>query len=217
MFKQILYTQVRWTRTLVLGLGLLNLLLPVAAWNLSFGGAISGLATPYVRGFEQLGPLAIFFACIAGFALAAMPWNVDAQAKHVYPLALPITWPRYVSYRFAAGALLVGVTGLALLAGLLLVLSMIDLPPIIHAYPGTFFLRYLTAALLAYALSFALQYLGGRRAAAILIGILLTVLIVPTALDLAGLGAVNDAMGRMLFEWPGPFAVFTEPWRLVDV
>lgn len=217
MFRQILYTQVKWTRTLVLGLGLLNLLMPVVVWNLSFSGALSVVATPYVRGFENLGPLAIFFACIAGFALAAMPWNVDAQAKHVYPLALPITWPRYVSYRFAAGALLVAVTGVALLAGTLVVLSMIELPPILHAYPGAFFLRYLTAALLAYGLAFALQYLGGRRAAVILIGILLTALIIPTALDLVGLDAVNRAMWRLLFEWPGPFAVFTEPWRLVDV
>ena len=217
MFKQILYTHVKWTRNVVLGLGLLNLLLPVVVWNLSFAGVLSPMATPYVRGFENLGPLAIFFACIAGFALAALPWNVDAQAKHVYPLALPITWPRYVSYRFAAGALMVVVTGLALLLGTLLVLSMIDLPAILHAYPGAFFLRYLTAALIAYALSFALQYLGGRRAPVILIGILLVVLIIPTALDLAGLASVNQLLARWLFEWPGPFAVFSEPWRLVDV
>ena len=101
--------------------------------------------------------------------------------------------------------------------GLLLVLSMIDLPAILNAYPGAFFLRYCTAALIAYALSFALQYLGGRRAAVILIGILLACLIIPMVLGIAGLGEVNTVLERWLFEWPGPLSVFAEPWRLVDV
>ena len=132
MFRQILITHVRWTRNVVLGAGLLNLLLPVAIWNLSFIGGISPMATPYVRGFENLGPIAIFFACVAGFAIAVLPWTIDAQARHVYPLALPIAWTRYVAYRFTAGALMVLVTGVvALLLSMLyarLMFALIEAP-----------------------------------------------------------------------------------------
>lgn len=218
MLRQILWTHAKWTRSMVLSVALIAFLLPAAVWNLfgSFDGN-AAFARPFIEGFSSAGPFAAFMACLTGFLMAALPWQVDGQAKHVYPLSLPITWPRYVGYRFASGALLLGVPALALLLGCLLALSMVDLPPVVRAYPVAFALRYLVASLLAYGMSFALQYLGGRRAAPILLGLLVGLVALPIVLEVLDLAPLRSWLVRLLVEWPGPFAVFAETWRLVDV
>ncbi len=217
MFAQILWTQTKWTRAMVLGFAALAFLMPVGGWNLMASQAGGTSPEGFIMGFQLVGPLAAFIACLSGFLMAAYPWSLDHAANHVYPLSLPITWPSYVTQRFVAGAILLAIPAVALLVGCLLALSFIALPPVLHAYPVGFALRFFFATLLAYSLSFALQYLGGRRAAPLLLGALIAFLVTGVVLQVLGLEGLQAAIARLFLQWPGPFAIFVEGWRLVDV
>ena len=218
MFAQILYTQWRWTRALVASVAVVTFLAPVLAWRLA-GGNAEGFTNPQavMVGFAFVGPILAFVAITGAFLLAAYPWTVDAQAKHVYPLALPITWPRYVAMRFGAGALTLLIPSVTLWLGGLLVLALIELPPTLRAYPGTLALRFLAGALLAYTLTFALQNLARRKSPIVVLGILLVAVFLVLGMIVMGYGEVISAVADWLTTWPGPLAVFSAEWKLIDV
>lgn len=218
MFVQILRTHWAWTRTLLIGYAVLVFILPTIIWlfaSLALDGAPSALAL--MEGFAAVGPVMSFVAILGAFALAAYPWGVDNETRHVYPLSLPITWTRYVAMRFAAGALLLVVPTVALWLGSAMAVSLVDLPTVLHAYPGMLALRFLLALLLAYAGTFALQYLGGKSAPVAALFVLLAVALPIVVLASLDRERILDAILRMLVEWPGPLAIFAEPWKLIDV
>jgi hypothetical protein len=217
MFTQILYTQWKWTRA---ALGLLIIfcfVIPVALWRLLGPESGSTTAVTLMQAFDQTGAFLSIIALLGGFVLAVMPWTVDAQAKHVYPLSLPLPWPRYVVMRFGAGALTLLLPAFALWLGCLVALAFVDVPATLQTYPGTVAARFLLATLVAYGITFALQYLAGRRAVLFLLVFLLVMLVASTALELFGFDSVNRSAMRVLFEWPGPLSVFTADWSLIDV
>lgn len=217
MFTMILRTHWKWTRLLVGGIALLAFLSPALAWRLS--GIGSRLVTPMqlMDGLVVLGPMLAFLALLGAFVLAVYPWTLDAETKHVYPLALPITWPRYVGMRYLAGAITMLLPALALYIGCLFALSFVELPPLLRAYPGALTVRFLLAALVAYSVTFALQYVAGRRATLVALMVMLGFTLLITGLELAGANGVGNAIGEFLFQWPGPFGVFTQSWVLIDV
>lgn len=216
MFRTILRTHWMWTRTLVAGISLVVFLMPAAAWRL--GGGNSSLTVWSVAdGLQALGPILAFLALLGAFVLAVYPWTIDAETKHVYPLSLPITWPHYVGMRFVAGAMTLVVPAVALYLGGRLAVSMIVLPPLLHSYAGALAVRWLLAAFVAYSVSFALQYLAGRRATVVALLIVLGIVGLFAGLELAGARSVGDAIGRFLFEFPGPLGVFSQRWVLIDV
>lgn len=217
MFAMILRTQWAWTRVLVALLALIAFLTPVFAWRISGGNSRAPGAMQLMQGLVLLGPMLGFLALFDSFVLAVYPWTIDAETKHVYPLSLPITWSRYVGMRYFAGALTLLVPALALYVGSRFAVSMITLPPLLQAYPGTLAFRFLLAALVAYSASFALQYLAGRRATIVALLLVLVPTLIFAAAELAGARGFGDAVGRFLFEWPGPFSVFSQPWVLIDV
>lgn len=217
MFTQILYTQWKWTRAALGLLIIFSFVLPVALWRLLGPESGSSSAVTLMQAFDQTGAFLSIVALLGGFVLAVMPWTVDAQAKHVYPLSLPLPWPRYVVMRFGAGALTLALPAIALWLGCLAALAFIDVPSTLQTYPGTVAARFFLAALVAYGLTFALQYLAGRRAVILLLVFLLVVLVGSSALELFGYQAVNRSIMRALFEWPGPLSVFTADWSLIDV
>lgn len=217
MFTQILYTQWKWTRAALGMFIVFAFVLPVALWRLLGPESGSTTAVTLMQAFDQTGAFLSIIALLGGFVLAVMPWTVDAQAKHVYPLSLPVTWQRYVVMRFGAGALSLVLPTIALWLGCLIALAFVDVPATLQTYPGTVAGRFLLAALVAYGITFALQYLAGRRAVLFLLGILLVMLVGGTALELFGFQAVNRSVIRVLFEWPGPLSVFTADWSLIDV
>jgi hypothetical protein len=217
MFTQILYTQWKWTRAALGMFVVLSFVIPVALWRLNGPDSGSVPAISLMQAFDQTGAFLAVIALLGGFVLAVVPWTVDAQAKHVYPLSLPVPWPRYVVMRFGAGAVSLGLPAIALWLGCLVTLAFVDVPATLHTYPGTVAARFLLASLVAYGITFALQYLAGRRAVLLLLGILVAVLVAGTALELLGLSAVNQSVVRVLFEWPGPLSVFTADWSLIDV
>lgn len=218
MFRQILFTQMRWTRTLVIAMAVLAFLTPAIAWWMG------GMSTVYperpaaiITGFQTVGAMLTLIAGLGAFLVAAYPWMMDAASKHVFPLSLPIRWREYLAMRFGAGVLSLLVPALALYLGSLFALSFVDLPPTLRAYPGTLALRFLAAALIAYSVTFALQYLAGRRATAIILGILVGGLAVYAVFNVLGLAPMMDRFVSGLFEFPGPLAVFASDWTLVDV
>lgn len=217
MFAMILRTHWAWTRLLVTGIALLAFLMPAFVWRLAGGDASSLGAIQLLNGLSGLGPMLAFLALFGSFILAVYPWTLDAETKHVYPLALPISWTRYVGMRYAAGALTLLVPTLALYVGCRFAVSLIVLPPLLQAYPGALAVRFLLAALVAYSASFALQYLAGRRAAIVALVIMLSLAFVLITLELSGAHDTSKAIGSFLFEWPGPFGVFSQSWVLIDV
>jgi hypothetical protein len=223
MFEQILRTNLKWTRVTVATFAVAAFLLPVLAWRFGAPSYVvaAGIDPADARfvmaGFEPVGFFVATIAVLGAFILAAQPWNMDAAARHVYPLSLPVPWRRYVAMRYAAGALTLAVPAAALWVGALLALAMVQMPPTLRAYPGALALRFLFASLLAYSATFALQYVFGRRAALVALVALLAIVTVVFGLELSGNGARIDAIGRFLMEWPGPLSLFGNTWRLVDV
>jgi hypothetical protein len=152
-----------------------------------------------------------------GAVIAATPWVVDAEAKHVYPLSLPIAWRKFVSLRFGIGVLLMLVPTVALYLGARFILLRLDLPEVLNAYPGALALRYFVALTIAYSATFAVQYVFGRRAALVVLLSLLAISAFSVVVAVFGLGARFSWVGPWLFEWPGPLAIFTDHWKLLDV
>lgn len=218
MFAQILRSHWTWTRTALLGFAVITFAMPALLWRLA-GSMISGepSANVLIEAFAELGGMLAVLSIIGAFVFASLPWGVDNETRHVYPLSLPITWMRYVSMRYAAGALLLLVPTVALWLGSMVVVALIEVPAVLTAYPGTLALRFLIASLLAYSATFALQYLSGKRAATVALLILLGVMIPVAALLAFDQEQLLEAIGRALAEWPGPLAIFAEPWRLIDV
>lgn len=217
MFTQILYTQWKWTRS-ALGLFVVfAFTLPLALWRLWGAGNGESNAASLMRSFETIGPMLAVVAVLGGFVLAVMPWTVDAQTKHVYPLSLPITWPHYVSMRFGAGVLSLIIPAIGFWLGCLATIALIEVPATMQTYAGTVAIRFFLAALVTYALVFALQYVAGRRAVLYLLLVILVMTLGGTVLAVIGQGGIATAIARFIFEWPGPLAVFTADWSLIDV
>jgi hypothetical protein len=217
MFAMILRTQWSWTRAAVGGFALLAFFFPALAWRGFADTGRSGDVGSVMEAFAALGPMLGFLAVLGPFVLAALPWTIDHETKHVYALSLPVTWARFVWMRFAAGAATLILPSLALYIGCRAVLSMLELPPLLRAYPGALSLRFLFACLVAYGATFALQYLAGRRAAVVALVSLLSLGLVGVVMAMLGFGEGVTAIGNFLFDWPGPLAIFVEPWTLIDV
>ncbi|MBX3132611.1 MAG: hypothetical protein KF689_04395 [Gemmatimonadaceae bacterium] len=216
MFAMVFRTQWRWTRLTVGGFALLAFLFPALAWRLGSGIFQRG-EIAVMEGFQALGPMLGFLALFGPFVLAAQPWTIDHETRHVYPLSLPIPWSRWVAMRFAAGALTLVLPAIALYLGAWLLLANLELPPLLRGYPGAMALRFLFACLIAYGATFALQYLAGKRAAAVFLALLVGVSLTLGSLALLGYPNVAESVGKFFFEWPGPLAIFVEPWTLIDV
>ncbi len=217
MFAMMFRTQWAWTRNALIGFSTLAFVFPALAWRLANVGSRGSDTQQLMDGFALLGPMLGFLALVGPFVLAALPWGIDAETKHVYPLSLPISWSQWVGMRFAAGALTILIPAVALYIGSRLTLGMIELPPLLRGYPGALAFRFLLASLVAYGLTFALQYLAGRRAAAVALVLMLGSAASIMLLFILGMSDIAEAIGRAVFEWPGPLAIFVEPWTLIDV
>lgn len=217
MFAMILRTQWKWTRAAVGGFALLAFFFPALAWRAFEDSGREQAVGSVMNAFAVLGPMLGFLAVLGPFVLAALPWTIDHETKHVYALSLPVTWARFVWMRFAAGAATLILPALALYIGCRAVLTMLELPPLLRAYPGALSLRFLLACLVAYGATFALQYLAGKRAAVVALVSLLGLGAVGVVLAMLGFGDVVTAIGNFMFDWPGPLAIFVEPWSLIDV
>jgi hypothetical protein len=152
-----------------------------------------------------------------GLLVGILAWSYDHRLRHVYALTLPIERWRYVLMRFTAGLALIALPIVTLLAGAEIVAHSSFVPVTLHAYPVALTLRFAFAALVAYAVFFAISSATARTAGYILasIGLLFALQIV-----LQAAGSRVDLSGYfsdLFFAAPGLLAVFGGRWMLVDV
>lgn len=227
MTKQLLFAHWKASRWLLLPFVLLGFGLPLLVYRFAEllateEGINRGAAM--IEGARVWGPLFPLLAFSAGAALALAGWNWDHRANHVYALSLPIQRSRYVLQKLAVGALLVVIPALAVWLGSFLSVALNELPEGVRAYPVSFGARFLVAALLAYALTFAMAS-GTIRTTVIIVSALLIVLVfgsilvsyLRVVLDQPNLATPVDLLISALGYWPGPFSVFGGNWNLIDV
>jgi hypothetical protein len=217
MFGEMLYTQWKWARTELFLYVLAAFLIPTIMIRIGF----SYIDAYSIRSVLNMGAYAgIFFCALAiacAFGLAWRPYINDASLKHVGPLSLPISWPRFVQMRFLAGVVLLLVPTVAVWIGGVIATASAPIPPTLHTYPGGIAIRFFFAALIAYAAGFLLQYAGGKHAVRIAIFLFLTVVGVELAGQLLGYDSIVGSTWNALTSWPGPFSIFGARWMLIDV
>jgi hypothetical protein len=218
MFRAILYSQWKWSR-LIVALGTIaGFALPIV----SLQGAARGDRSPLdveqlLRAVQGWGTLYPVLAAALGLLVAMASWAPDHRGRHVHALTLPLPRWRYVLLRFAAGTTVLAAPIIGVCAGALLATATATLPPGLQGYPVALALRFALAALVAYALFFAVSAGTARTAGFILSGIALIVVVQIIA------SVANpdwDIVGHvqvLLLNWPGPLAVFTGRWMLIDV
>lgn len=201
--------------------------LPLAALQSAEAGAARMQGAPaegLLGTLQNWTPLFPVMATLLGVTIGLTAWAWDHRANHVYALSLPLPRWRYVMLKFGAGALMLLIPMVALFAGVLLGRAGLDLPDGLHAYPIALALRFLLAALIVYAVSFALAA-GTMRTAVWTISAFVAFLFFGSFIvDFAreALGAPDlptpfDILVAALLDWPGPFSVFGGSWMPIDV
>jgi hypothetical protein len=218
MFKQILYTQWKWTRLPLLVLLLAAFALPVfSARGASAAGRDNWLIEQMLSSLQSWGLVYPLLAGTVGLILARSTWSADHAGKHIYALSLPVPRWNYVLMRFGAGATLLVAPVLALWVGALVATVATTLPPSLQAYPTILALRFGLAAFVAYGVIFAISAGTNKTAGYILAG-LGAVLLAQLFLDALGFETlfVQSLLVKLVL-WPGPFEIFTGRWMLFDV
>lgn len=218
MFKQILYTQWRWSAWAVV----LSTVAAFAVPILAVQGA--GLVDPgrtevmemLVR-IESAGAFLPLVALAAGVSLALLTWAPDHAGKHVYALSLPIPRWYYALMRYGAGVLLAAPAVMAVAIGTLMATVMAEVPLGLQAHPLAITVRFGLALVTGYSFFFALAA-GTMRTAIIALGVVPTGLLALNQIVLLAGGP--DLLGPA-FAWviglPGPWELIFEPWMLISV
>lgn len=214
MFRVILYSQWKWTR-LIVALGTVaGFLLPILSVQGAGPETEAGDLLPAIQSWGVLYPV---LAATLAVLLAIMTWAPDHRGRHVHALTLPVPRWRYALLRFGAGLVLITPAILAVLVGAVLATTMAVIPPGLRAYPVALAVRFALAVGVGYSIFFAISA-GTSRTAGVLLGFVATLIVVQVV---AGAAHVNpDLPARVqtaLLTWPGPLAIFTGRWMLIDV
>jgi hypothetical protein len=218
MFRVVLYSQWKWSR-LIVALG------SVAAFALpivSVQGAARADSSPLQAGellqaVQSWGTLYPVLAAALGLLVAIATWAPDHRGRHVHALSLPLPRWRYVLLRFGAGATLLAAPVMAVSVAALLATWSATIPAGLHGYPVALAIRFALAILVAYAVFFAVSA-GTARTAGVILGLIGGVILVQI---IAGVANIElDLLGKVqvaVLNWPGPLAIFTGRWMLIDV
>jgi hypothetical protein len=218
MFRQILYTQWRWGRLLVLFLALAAFSVPpLSVQSLGDPAVSRWRIDDILSSVQSWGLIYPLLAAGAGLTLALTTWAPDHTGRHVYALSLPLPRWRYALLRFGAGAVLVATVAGAVLLGALVAAATVTPPAGLRTFPFALALRFGLAAFVAYGAFFAISAGTNRTAGYILatLGGLVLAQIIVTAAG-SDVNFLLSALERLLL-WPGPLEVFTGRWMLVDV
>jgi hypothetical protein len=228
MLKQFLYLHWKSARWAILLFAPVCFALPLLAVRFAQQNT-SGIDPNFVAGallatLQVWVPLFPLIAGLVGVTLALTAWSWDHGTHHIYALSLPLPRWEYALQKFLAGALLLGIPVLAMYIGALLGVSLIDLPEGLHAYPFSLGGRFLLAALLSYALLFALAAGTVKTTIRLFSGFVLFLIFgslaaefIQSVLGLERIYTPFHLMDAVLMRWPGPFHVFGGNWMLIDV
>ena len=215
MFDVMLKTQWKWTRMAVL-------LCVLAAFAMPLMSVNANLQAPAPRALignmQTWGIAYAVLAGLTGLLLAWLAWASDHRGHHVYALSLPVARWRYVLMRFAAGVVFLVPIVVALAIGAALATSSAGaVPPGLHAYPFALALRFGFAALVAFAIFFAISA-ASARAARYVLGAICVVLAAEFLTDAMGLHwHIGAHAVDFLLVYPGILSVFSGRWTLIDV
>jgi hypothetical protein len=225
MFRMILYTQWKWTRLALLPGVIIAFSLPVLSVQETGTSLDAGSVLRAVNAW------AVWFPTLAGalgLLVGVTAWREDHAGKHVYALSLPVERWRYTLLRFAAGSVLLVTPMVAMWAGSLAGAAAASIPPTLRAYPNALALRFALAALVAYSVFFAIAA-GTARTAAFVLGAVAALIGLDVLVQAAGaplsvsyeVWGTRVSLSRQVWGWitevPGPLAVFTGRWMLIDV
>jgi len=166
---------------------------------------------------QSWGTLYPVLAAALGLLVAIATWAPDHRGRHVHALSLPVPRWRYVLLRFSAGAVLLAAPILALSAGAVLATWSATIPAGLQGYPVALANRFALAVLVAYAVFFAVSA-GTARTAGIILAVIGSVILVQVVASVANVDF--DLLGKLqvaFLNWPGPLAIFTGRWMLIDV
>jgi ABC-type transport system involved in multi-copper enzyme maturation permease subunit len=217
MFRQILYTQWKWTRLPLLPAAVVAFTLPLLSVEAA-GGDPETIDPAWL--LAKVSEWSVWFPMLAfglGLLVAGTAWSADERAGHAYALSLPIARSRYVMMRFAAGVLMMALVFAAFWAGSLTAAMLASVPVGLRAYPNALALRFVLAAAVAYSIFFAVLSTTVRTAAYIL-ALLGAFVAVEVLLRAAG---VEFDLLRRTFEFlvygPGALRPFAGSWMLINV
>src|SRR5579859_4529708 len=192
MFRQILYTQWKWSRLVLLLLVFAAFATPIFS--------IRSLGDPGIQGWdvrtalldvEGWGFIYPFLAVGAALLLSLTTWGPDHAGKHVYALSLPVPRWHYALLRFAAGLVLMSAVVFAVWLGALVATATVSLPPGLHPYPHALALRFALAAVVAYAVFFAISA-GTNRIAGYVLGVLALLIALQIIAGIAGISTRSE-------------------------
>ena len=218
MFRAVLQSQWKWSRLIVVVGTIAAFAIPL----LSLQGAARAdrgalQAQELLRAVQSWGTLYPLLATALGLLMAIAAWAPDHRGRHIHALTLPLERWRYVLLRFGAGMVLLAAPIAAILIGSSLAVLTATLPPGLQAYPIALAMRFAFAVFVAYAVFFAVSA-GTARTAGIILAVIAALILVQVVASIANLdlNLVNAAQTVLLLG-PGPLAVFTGRWMLVDV
>jgi hypothetical protein len=217
MFRQLLYTQWKWSRLVLLLVVVKGFSLPIVSVQGVHPNDLGRFEIDsLLGGMQAWGLLYPILATGLALLLALTTWGPDHRGRHVYALSLPIPRWHYALLRFGAGCTLLAIPVFAVWLGSLVATSVVHLPAGLEAYPTALALRFGLAAFVAYAAFFAISS-GTNRTAGIILGTIGGVLLVQLILVVAevDVNLISPVVLR-LFVWPGPLEIFTGRWMLVD-
>lgn len=214
MFLALFRVQWRWCRAVVLPGALLLGALPFLVLRELRPPMLPFEVMYVVNGWSPIFPA---LAALLGLLVAYATWAPDRQGQHIHALSLPIPRWRYVLYRFLGGALLIAPVLSLLAVGAVVATRLAPIPVGLQPYPWSLTLRFAMAALLAYALFFAILSGTPRTAAMVLGGCAgLVAISLLAAFLFPGAGVGNDLF-YLVLHGLGPFGLFAGRWVLIDV
>ena len=218
MYRVVLFSVWRWSRIVVVLGTVAGFAIPLLSTRVAAG--IDADSLPAERLMRAMAGWSVLYPVLAaglGLLVATASWAPDHRGRHVHALSLPLARWRYVLLRYGAGVTLLAAPILALLAGALLAAATATIPPGFSSYPVALATRFALAALVAHGVFFAVSA-GTARTAGLILGTLAGIILVQIITGLAGLDAnLFGLVARIALQWPGPFAVFTGRWLLIDV
>lgn len=226
MFKEIAFLQWKTSRFAVYLLLPLCVALPLLLLRIANAMIDAELPDAALGMLHVVNAGAVAFpilAAAAGTTVALTAWAWDHRTHHVYALSLPIERWRYALIKMGAGTLMLVVLAAAVLLGALLALGMTPLPDGIRGYPLAFATRFLFAALICYAVTFAFAAGTIRTTVRVFTALFIVFIVGSVVTEIAGralgtpLPTPAELLGDALVSWPGPFHVFGGSWMLIDV
>jgi len=218
MFRTILFTQWTWSRNLVLVGTLAAFAIPLISVGNGDVASVDGFTVrTFLLQLEGIGVAYPILAGVLGLVLALSAWGPDHRGRHVYALTLPLPRWQYALLRFTAGLTLLALPVAALWVSALIAAASVKLPVGLTTYPTALAIRFALAAFVAYA-AFSAVSAGTSRTAAYVLGAIAVLLVAQlvftfTSTDIDVFSPVFNAV----FIWPGPLAVFSGRWMLIDV